>query len=269
MSSAPCVINLNKKAILDLYSQGLRGGKRTFNEYRPINIECGVISKAEGSAKVTIGETMVIAGVKMKVGKPFPDRPDAGVLITNAEFTPIASPQFESGPPGADAVELARVVDRGIRESDALDVSKLCIEPKEAVWEAWLDLYIFNHRGNMIDACSLASIAALLTAKIPKYEDEQIIYEETTGPLPVTKMPIMTTVGKTGNTLFVDPDLDEESLMQGRVSTSVLPDNAISAMQKGGSAPFTWKEIEQCIDYTFENQPFLTKLVSDAVKNFK
>ena len=44
---------------------------RSLEEYRkPIKIETNISNMAEGSAKVTIGETVVIAGVKMDVGEP-------------------------------------------------------------------------------------------------------------------------------------------------------------------------------------------------------
>ena len=45
------------------------------------------------------------------------------------ELVPFASPMFESGPPREDAIELARVVDRGIRHSEIVDKKKLCITP--------------------------------------------------------------------------------------------------------------------------------------------
>jgi len=114
--------------LLDLVSKGKRPDGRKPDEYRDINIETGVIFKAEGSAKVSIGETQVLAGVKLGIGQPYPDKPDEGVLITGAEFSPVASPEFEAGPPDEDAIELARVVDRGIRESEAIDMKKLFID---------------------------------------------------------------------------------------------------------------------------------------------
>jgi exosome complex component RRP42 len=72
-----------------------------------------------------------MAGIKMDIGEPYPDEPDSGVMTTAAELIPMASPDFESGPPDEESIELARVVDRGIRESKIIDVDKLCVVPSE------------------------------------------------------------------------------------------------------------------------------------------
>lgn len=262
-------ILLNRKALSEIYRDGKRDNGRGADEYRDITIECGLITKAEGSARVKIGETDVIAGVKMKVGVPYPDSPESGILITNAEFTPIASPEFEPGPPSEESVELARVVDRGIRESQAIELDKLCIIPKEAVWEIWLDLYIFNHRGNLIDACAIAAVAALLTTKIPELdEDNNPIYEKRNTPLPIRKIPITTTIAKIEGKLFVDPDLEEESIMTARLSIATLDNGNISAMQKGGTDGFTLAEIEKCLDIALSKNREIYKKITEAVEKY-
>ena len=80
-------------------------------------------------------------------------------MIT-AEFSPMASELFEKGPPSIEAIELARIIDRGIRESEVIDVKKLCIKEGEKVWSVMIDLYPMNNGGNLIDACALAAMAA-------------------------------------------------------------------------------------------------------------
>ncbi|MGW8289540.1 MAG: exosome complex protein Rrp42, partial [Candidatus Bathyarchaeia archaeon] len=120
--TSPIVIRVKKKRIIELLESGKRTDGRGPTDYRDIKIESGVIERAEGSARVLLGKTEVIVGVKISTGTPFPDVPDTGVLTVNAELVPLASPDFEPGPPGEDAVELARVVDRGIRESKAIDL---------------------------------------------------------------------------------------------------------------------------------------------------
>ena len=121
--------NLRKEQMLQLLAKGKRLDDRGLLDYRPLKIEVGVIEKAEGSAKVSLGDTQVIAGVKVEVDRPFPDTPDKGLLIVNAEVLPLASAYSEPGPPDEDAIELARVVDRGVRESGMIELEKLVIEP--------------------------------------------------------------------------------------------------------------------------------------------
>ena len=118
----------NNQYLLELAKKGLRIDKRKPDHYREIFIEKNPIEKPEGSARVKIGKTDVMVGVKMDVGEPFPDKLDEGILITGAEFSQLASSTFEGGPPREDSIELARVVHRGIRESGAIDTKKLCIK---------------------------------------------------------------------------------------------------------------------------------------------
>lgn len=107
------VPEITKESIINLAVNDKREDGRELDEYRDISIETDVISKAEGSARVKIGDTQVIVGIKPQIGAPFPDTPDLGVLMTNCEMLPMADPTFEPGPPSEDSIELARVVDRG------------------------------------------------------------------------------------------------------------------------------------------------------------
>jgi exosome complex component RRP42 len=158
---------IKKDYLIKLAEKGIRNDGRKFNDFRDIEIETGIVSKAEGSAKVKIGNTQVMAGIKMDMGEPYPDSQGEGVMTTAAELIPLASPDFEAGPPRENAIELARVVDRGIRESKIIDVEKLCIEEGEKVWIVFIDLHILDYDGNLFDAASLAALSALMTAKIP------------------------------------------------------------------------------------------------------
>ncbi|RLF31782.1 MAG: RNA-binding protein, partial [Thermoplasmata archaeon] len=108
MSDNDILTEIYRDQMYNLLQRQERGDGRALDEYREISIETGVLERAEGSAIVTIGDSKVAVGIKMQPGEPFPDTPDVGVIITNAELIPLASPTFESGPPGEVAVELAR-----------------------------------------------------------------------------------------------------------------------------------------------------------------
>src|SRR5665811_523959 len=135
------------KQISQLIEKGKRLDERGLQDYRDLKIEQGLIERAEGSARVLLGKTEVLVGVKVETGEPFPDTPNDGVQTVNAELVPIASPNFEPGPPDENSIELARIVDRGIRESKAIDTEKLCIEPGKKVFVVFIDVYVLNHDG--------------------------------------------------------------------------------------------------------------------------
>ncbi|MEM5833669.1 MAG: RNA-binding protein, partial [Candidatus Aenigmatarchaeota archaeon] len=158
---------IDERIVLQVLKEGKRLDNRSFLEYRKIEIEKNIIPKAEGSASVKLGNTRVIAGVKVELAQPFPDTPNEGILVVNAEFPPIAHPTFEPGPPNEYAIELARLVDRIIRESKMIELEKLFIEDGK-VYGIFVDIHIISNDGNLLDASALASIAALHSTKIPK-----------------------------------------------------------------------------------------------------
>ncbi|MEM7815958.1 MAG: exosome complex protein Rrp42 [Candidatus Aenigmatarchaeota archaeon] len=259
---------IQNQFINNLAMKKMRIDKRGCEDFREISIETGVIAKAEGSARVRLGKTEVIAGVKMDVGEPFPDKPDEGVLMVGAEFSPIASPDFEKGPPDEDAIELARVVDRGIRESGAIDAKKLCIKEREKVWMVYVDIHILNHAGNLIDAAGIASIAALWNAKIPEYDEETetVNYEKRHKKLPMKFKPVPITVFRMADTLFLDPSLDEEEVMSVRLTVTTKDDGNICALQKGGSGSLSLSEIEKAFELSVKKGAEIRKLLEDALK---
>ena len=239
------VTRVRLKQIEQLIEKGKRLDDRGLRDYREIKIEQGLIERAEGSARVLLGKTQVLVGVKVETGEPFPDTPNEGVLTVNVELVPVASPNFEPGPPNEDSVELARVVDRGIRESKAIDNEKLCIEPGKKVFVVFVDVYVLNHDGNLIDASALAAMAALLNTKMPNYEikDGELKIKQGYTPLPVKSHPVTVTTGKINNSLIVDPALEEEQVMDSRISMAINDEGNICAVQKGGSGYFTPQQI--------------------------
>jgi len=240
---------IKRDYICRLADQGKRIDGRKFDEFRNIEITTNVVNKAEGSARVKIGNTQVIVGIKMDVGEPYSDSPDSGVLTTAAELIPLASPDFEAGPPQADAIELARVVDRGVRESEVVEINKLCIEPGEKVWIVFIDIHIIDYDGNLFDAASLASLAALFTATVPAKRFE--LGEDY--PLPLKEPPISCTSVKFNNVVVMDPSLDEEQIAEARLTVATDTKGDIRAMQKGLNGSFTKDEIQKVIQASLEN----------------
>jgi len=250
--------------LVELAKKCVRSDNRKEDEFRKIEIQRGIIEKAEGSALVKLGSTQVLAGVKMEIREPFPDTPNEGVLMVSAELSPIASPEFSSGPPGENSIELARVVDRGIRESHAIDTEKLCIIEKEKVWIVSVDLYMLNDGGNLIDASALAAIAAILNTKLPKYDEKEdkIIYEEKTKKtLPLVCKPVAVTHVKIADSLFADPTSEEEEASTARLTVGTKDNGNICALQKGGVEGFTNKQLEQMFEKSIEVGKQLRKLL--------
>ena len=165
--SEEIVSELMRAHVYRLASTGQRVDGRVLDEPRKVTIQRSFVKTAEGSARAKLGNTDILVGIKMSVGEPYPDTPNTGVLSTSVELIPMASPTFEAGPPRPDAIELARVVDRGIRESKMVNMEKLCITPKEKVWIMFIDIHVLDYDGNLFDACSYGAVAALASTVVP------------------------------------------------------------------------------------------------------
>ncbi len=243
-----------KEHVVTLLKLNKRLDGRKLLEYRkPIKIERGFTKTAEGSAWVRIGETEVMVGVKMDVGEPYPDKPDEGTIIVGAELLPLSNPNFEAGPPGIQAIELARVVDRGIRESKCIDFKKLCIKKGEKVWLIMLDVITLNDAGNLFDAAALGAVAALQDTVFPKYEGDKIDYKtKTNKKLELNDSPVSVTVCKIGDSFIVDPTIEEEKVLDTRLTVATKSDGTLCALQKGGSSAVTEEDIMKMIDIALE-----------------
>lgn len=238
-----------KEHVMELFKSDTRLGGRKKLDYRDVKLERGISKTAEGSAKVTIGDTEVVVGVKVEIGTPYPDTPDQGTIIVGAELLPMSNPDFESGPPGIQAIELARVVDRGLRESGAIDFKELCIEEGEKVWLLLVDIIPINDDGNLFDAASLGALAAIKDLDFPKVEDDKVNYEEPTGKkINIDSDPLGVTVIKIGSEFIVDPDSEEEKIIDARLTVCSLKDGSLCALQKGGDVPLTSEEIAKMVD---------------------
>jgi exosome complex component RRP42 len=255
-----------KTHINESLKKGIRLDGRKKEEFRELEIKVGVVATAEGSAFVRCGDTEVIAGVKLNVGAPYPDSQDEGTMMVGSELLPLSNPAFERGPPGIDAIEIARVIDRGIREGKAIDTKKLCVRKGELVWTVMIDILPLNHDGNLLDIGGIAALAAIKNTKMLEIANDKIVIgKRTDEKLPVTSMPLPVTVLKIGDNLIVDPTDSEEEVLDARLTVSVLEDNTLCAMQKGGDSPLTTKDINEMIDLAIKKSQELRKKLEEAL----
>src|SRR3989344_3441385 len=235
--------NLNlREYISSILANGHRIDGRKLEEYRnPIEIKTGISKNAEGSASARIGETEVIAGVKIGVGEPFADSPDEGVLMVGVELLPLSSPEFESGPPGEQAREL--------------------------VWMIYLDIYTINDDGNLIDTCALAALAALKESVLPVLKDDKVVFGEfTKTKLPLTKTAVTCTLYKIDSYFLVDPSTKEEKACDARISICMTENDNICAVQKGGSKGVKIEELDKVISIAKEKTKELRLILNSKVK---
>ena len=264
------VEHLRRAQMQELLAEGKRLDGRGLTESRPIKIETNIIQKANGSARVTLGNTQVIAGVKVSTDEPYEGLENKGILICSAEVLPLASSYSEPGPPDEDAIELARVVDRGIRESEMIDLTKLVLVEGKIVYATFVDISILNIGGNLFDAASYAAVSALLTAKLPKLkmEDGKVVDTGELMPAPIRTVPVSVTMARIGDAIVADPTSEEEAVMDGRVTMTTDAEGNVCAVQKGGTGAFTVEQIHHIVDTAIakgeEIRPALKKVMENG-----
>jgi RNase PH-related exoribonuclease len=263
---------LKQEIMKKMVEQGVRIDGRGLGSYRELSINMNVVKTADGSSIVSLGNTKVIAGVKVEVGKPFEDTPDEGALIVNLEIAPTASPDVEPGPPDENSIEIARIVDRAIRHSGFLDFKSLSIVTGKHSWFLWVDIYVLNHDGNLVDAATIAAVAALMSTTLPKVELDpagNILRidrsNRTQLSLNIDKMPLTITHVKMGNIIIIDPTREEENLSDGMYVIGVAGGNVVAIQKVIGA--FTKDEINYMINDSINQYLKLKDSIINAMKN--
>ena len=186
--------------------------------------------------------------------------------------------KYEYGPPKFEAVEIGRLVDRGIRESKYIQLDKLCIKEGEKVWNIFIDVYSINDDGNLLDAAFIGALAALRDAKVPVYdsENDKIDYDKeskTNVPLNEDKMPLNFGIYQIGDYIFFDPTIEEEAASEGRLILAVTPGNPIKicSMQKGNTLEIGSEKFAEMLELIEKKHkilfPHLNKLIEEAIKH--
>ena len=248
--------------VSDLIKNGKREDGRSFLDYRNAKVETGLIPNAEGSALAQIGNSKVLCGVKFDLLNPFSDKPDDAVVMVGSEFSPMAHPDFQPGPPDERSIELARVVDRGIRSAGCVD-SKAFDRTEEQVMAVFIDLHILDHCGNLIDTAALAAMAALKNAKVPKIDKEakKLIRGDFVGSLPLKRNALTCSFEKISGKTILDATENEEVASEGRMTVGVTDDGFVCCGQKSGRTGFSKEELMNLVDVSLEKSKKLFSLL--------
>ncbi|MFB0514071.1 MAG: RNA-binding protein, partial [Candidatus Bathyarchaeia archaeon] len=114
-----------------------------------------------------------------------------------------------------------------------------------------------------IDASALAALAALLNTKVFNYEIKEGEVQIKPGykSLPIRNHPIAITFAQINDKLVVDPWLEEEQVMEARLTMTIEKDEKICALQKGGTGYFTIQQILEAAKIARQKAAELRKLV--------
>ncbi len=133
---------------------------------------------------------------------------------------------------------------------------KICVIPGKKVWILFVDVYILDDGGNLIDASALAAMAALVNTQLKKViinedlEDVELLDE--TEPLPRNGTVASLTFAKINDIILYDANLLEDRGKDARFSVAITDKGIICSMQKGESGVFYESEIQEMLDKAAE-----------------
>ncbi|CAH2283205.1 exosome complex component RRP42 [Pelobates cultripes] len=247
-----------KVYILHGVQDDLRCDGRGCEDYRCIEVETDVVSNTTGSARVKIGHTDVLVGVKAEMGTPKLESPNEGYLEFFADCSANATPEFEGRGGEELGTEIAHVLYKIFDNKSSLDRKSLCIQPREHCWVLYVDVLLLECGGNLFDTISIAVKAALFNARIPKVrilEDDEGAkdFELSDDPydcmrLNVANVPCIVTLSRIGHRQVVDATLQEEACSLASLLVSVTSTGILTFMRKLGSGSLDPESIFEMIE---------------------
>ncbi|TRY87370.1 hypothetical protein DNTS_003943 [Danionella cerebrum] len=209
----------------------LRLDGRGCEDYRHMEIETDVVSNTDGSAKISLGHTDVLVGIKAEIGKPKPTVPDEGYLEFFVDCSANATPEFEGRGGEELGMEISNTLYKVFNNRHSLDLRSLSICPGENCWVLYVDVLLLQCDGNLFDAITIAIKAALFNTRIPnvKISEDEDGGKEIELPddpydclrLNVENVPCVVTLSKIGQRHVVDATLQEKACSVASLLISV------------------------------------------------
>ncbi|GAA6060546.1 hypothetical protein JCM10212_006910 [Sporobolomyces blumeae] len=257
-----------------LLSRSLRLDSRSLHQLRPVSLK---FNDQSGWVQCSLGDTLVIAQVSAEIVKPQPDRPYEGFLSLSTEISPMASAAYEAGRSSEEEVLMARLLEKALRRSEAVDREALCLVAGQKVWHVRVDVHFLNDAGNMLDCASIASITALRHFRKPDVtvNGEEITIHSMTErvpvPLAIHHSPICLTYAffsptNSTSTSVLDPTSLETSLSTGLLTLTLNAQSEICVLSKQGGAPISADEVMKCVGIGLERVKELDELVKASLE---
>lgn len=235
------------------FEQDIRNDGRCKKDIRLLEMELDVVPQANGSARVRLGGTDVIVGVKAEIASPDMDTPDAGRLLLSVECSPVASSAFR-GRGGEDlSSELTASLERSLffpsthtaSPHAPISLNSLCIIPGKTCWSLYVDALLISIDGCPIDAISVAIKAALAATLLPRVElamgedpDDEPDYELIDDPsaatrIDVSNIPVTISVGVMGRgAVGIDLTSEEEHCADAILQVAVSSSGSVCGVTK-------------------------------------
>lgn len=244
--------------IADLLSKDRRIDSRKPKETRKIEYKVNYIKKAEGSCYLSMGNTKIVVGIKFGTMTPYPDSPDKGGLMVTINYAPVIWKEL----PANSDIEISRVLDRSIRESKMLDLKEFCVTEGEKAFQVFIDCYVMNYDGNLLEALNLATVKALMNMNMPKIEENDKV-GVSDKKIELKSKPVLVMISGLNGKYILDLNQSEEGGVDFSISISYLDDSTICAMQKTGIKGIPMNKMDEIFKIGAEKQKELRKILDE------
>ncbi|KAK5574521.1 hypothetical protein RB653_009774 [Dictyostelium firmibasis] len=264
------VISKNEKDfVLSSIEKFQRIDGRRVNDMRAIKIEFG---KSYGMVEVQLGKTRVFTAITCDIVEPKPERPNEGFYVFNTDISPMSSVSVNVNQVNPMENELGRIIEKGLKESRAIDTEALCIISGSKVWSIKIAIHVLDDCGNLLDCASISVITALIHFRKPDVtvvgNDATIhsLDEREPVPLSIHHTPISITFGFFPNeVMIVDPDTKEESVMDGKLSFLVNIHKEICGVSKGGGTSTNINQVLKCSKIAVIKAAEITQQIRESI----
>ena len=233
---------MNEKPKKLLNKKGLRLAGRKLNELRPVKLEVGILSNADGSAYIEHGKNKILAGAfgPREMHPKHLQRADRMVLRCRYHMAPFSVPERKSPAPSRRENELSKVI------RDSL-LPSLFVEnyPRTGV-----DLFIEILQADGGTRCASITAASLALAD---------------AGLPMRDIVVACAAGKVDNKIALDLMDTEDKLGDADVPVAYMPNlNAVTLLQMDGK--LSPKEFEETVKMAIDGCKKIYDIQKEALK---
>ena len=233
---------MNEKPEKLIDKKGVRSDGRKADELRPLKLQVGVLSNADGSAYIEHGKNKILAAVfgPREMHPKHLSQPDRMVLRCRYHMAPFSVQERKSPAPSRREVELSKV----IRES---------LEPSlfvELYPRTGIDVFVEVLQADGGTRCASITAASLAIAD---------------AGIPMRDLVVACAAGKVDDTVVLDLMDTEDKVGAADVPVAFMPNlNAVTLLQMDGV--LTPEEFEKAVNLAMEGCKKIHALQKEALK---
>jgi exosome complex component RRP41 len=233
---------LNEKTEKLIDKKGIRSDGRKADELRPVKLQVGVLSHADGSAYIEHGKNKILVGVfgPREVHPKHLMQPDRMVLKVRYHMAPFSVQERKSPAPSRREVELSKVIKESLEPALFLE-----LYPRTGV-----DVFIEVLQADGGTRCAAITAAALAIAD---------------AGVPMRDLVVGCAAGKVDDTVVLDLYDAEDKLGAADVPVAYMPSlNAITLLQMDGILEPA--EFEKAVNMAMEGCKKIYEMQKEALK---